>query len=71
MQGTITWFKCEEVLPPIEKPGVLGNPSEIVLVYGAGAYPQISYYVHTAKEWFAAESIPFNITHWAYINKPE
>lgn len=69
--GTITWFKCENQLPPIKYPDAIGLPSEKVLVWGKGGWPQLSYYVHAADEWFGSSQFPFTITHWCYINYPE
>jgi hypothetical protein len=69
--GGIVWFKCEDQLPPIKYPHALGKPSDKVLVWGKGGWPQFTYYVHDAKEWFCANELPFIITHWCYINYPE
>lgn len=70
-KGTITWFNCEEDQLPPQKFDDFGKYSEKVLVWGDGGWAQETMYSHTAKEWFAANTIPFKITHWAYINLPE
>ena len=69
--GSITWFKCEDQLPPIAHEDYMGKPSEKVLVWGKDGFPIQTYYVHDAKCWFSFNNIPFEITHWAYINEPE
>jgi hypothetical protein len=69
-KGTITWFSVDK-LPPIEYPELMGNPSEKVLVWGKGGFPIQTYYVHDANCWFSSNNIPFEITHWAFINLPE
>lgn len=70
-KGTITWFNCSYHLPPIINNELMGKPSEKVMVIGPNGFPIQTYYVHDAKCWFSQESIPFEITHWAYINYPE
>lgn len=68
--GTISWFRCEDQLPPIKHEDYLGKPSEMVLVWGPNGFPIQTYYVHSVKTWFSSNNIPFEITHWAFINTP-
>lgn len=67
--GTITWFKCKDGYPP-QKFDDFGKYSDKVVVWGKGGWVQETMYSHTAKEWYAANQIPFTITHWAFINLP-
>jgi len=69
--GTITWFDCTDLLPPKTRQKGLIGVSEIVLVWGNGGWVQQTYYIHSTGDWFAANELPFKITHWAYINHPE
>jgi DNA-binding transcriptional MerR regulator len=64
--GTITWFKCEDQLPP--QTGT-SNTSMIVLVYCPNISPRIyeDFYLHDANIWWKRNKP----THWAYLNTPE
>lgn len=72
-KGTITWFKCEDKLPPKkEQVGNLYGYSPIVLV-AKGDWFTFGEYCHIPANgepfWqLKAKWIP---THWAFINLPE
>lgn len=72
--GTITWYKCDEILPPSVDKNAISNCSETVIVTD-GIDIRTTYYVRSVHEtnigWMGQNTIPFNPTHWAYINYPE
>ena len=75
MNGTITWFNCEEVTPPAPYNGGDFTCSDLLLLYNpkngtgrgrfyiAGKEKDITHYSHDSGNW--------KPTHWAFLNYPE
>jgi len=64
--GTITWYKCEDVKPPINK----DNNSDQVLIWKNGCSITEGTYNSIVDKFFHGHGnwIP---THWAFINAPQ
>lgn len=70
MKGTITWFAISKNEPPVR----IGDDiprSDNIIVTGPKGWIQQTYYIHPVKAFFAHNELPFEITHWAFINQPE
>lgn len=72
--GTITWFRCDDILPPTAAKTELSNLSVKVLVTDK-VHINTSFYVRlkndTPAGWLGSNNLGFEPTHWAYINLPE
>ena len=73
-QGSITWFRCEDQLPPTKNKTELGNYSDKVLISDGLNFNRREF-VRTVNEtpvgWMGANINGFTPTHWAYCNLPE
>lgn len=64
--GTITWFRCEDQLPPIEFEQ--DKTSKYVLIWQPGLNPTIGQYNYEIQSWL--HYYHWQPTHWAYVNYP-
>jgi hypothetical protein len=68
--GTITWFKCDVVKPPIQQ-SRLGNQESVrVLIYREGNSICEANYIPFIECWTHGHG-NWQPTHWAFINLPE
>jgi hypothetical protein len=78
MQGSITWYPVATNKPPIADYQSVDNikRSANLLVWGPGGWVWQTYYIHMygkmpINKWFGITSVPFEITHYAFINFPD
>lgn len=70
-KGSITWFRCEDQLPPIGEEDLLKKCrwSDMVLITDGKNIAQ-GFYVYDLQG-FSHKEGNWQPTHWSYINYPE
>lgn len=76
-QGTITWFKISESLPPKDEKvkTSIGTPSVEVIITDDKAkhvfQTQYMYFGDNSGQWVGYNLILFTPVYWAFINPPK